>query len=172
MHKGHDTPFQVTTTKPSTALTSILKAPVVKYPETSKASGRLITTKEFRQQIAEKERKKQEVEEQKILKKAEREKKKQEEADRKALRKAERERKKMEKEMELKMKNQRKGEHACTYSEYTDCTIKGTTSRGRTKAVGRNCKVNMSGKEGEYGKATIRKSITETIADRTDDKSL
>ena len=107
VHKGHDAP-RVTTTKPSTALTSVLKVPVVKYPETSKASGRLITTKEFRQQIMEKERKKQEVEEQKILKKAEREKKRQEEADRKVLRKAERERKKMEKDMELKMKNQKK----------------------------------------------------------------
>ena len=53
-----------------------------------------------------------------------------------------------------------------------NCTIKGTTSKGRTKAVGRNGKVNMSGEKGEHGKATIRKSITETIADRTDDESL
>ena len=61
----------MTTTKPPSALTLILKVPVVKYPETSK-SGRLITTKEFRQQ---REGKKEAGRRAKDFEKAEREKK-------------------------------------------------------------------------------------------------
>ncbi len=76
---------QHTLPPPQTELTSFLTLPEVKYPNTSehKATGRIITSVEYRKKLLEKEQKKLNDAEQKALKKAERERKKQEKEEQK-----------------------------------------------------------------------------------------
>ncbi len=68
----------ITLPKPNTSITPFLDLPMVKFPDTSKhkASGRVITSVDFRRQLMEKQKKKEQESEMKALRMAERERKK------------------------------------------------------------------------------------------------